>query len=55
VGERVELCRYSISDGERVLYGQRIKGVVRITDRPADEKAAHTFCSLCLPRSRGIA
>jgi hypothetical protein len=35
VGERVELKRYRISDGERVLYGQRINGSVRITDRPA--------------------
>jgi hypothetical protein len=35
VGERVELARYRISTGERVLYGQRIAGVVRITDVPA--------------------
>jgi len=34
VGERVELGRYRISAGERVLYGQRIAGVVRITDVP---------------------
>jgi hypothetical protein len=34
VGERVELGRYTISSGERVLYGQRIAGVVRITDIP---------------------
>lgn len=33
-GERVELSRYSVADGERVIYGQRIKGIVRITDRP---------------------
>jgi hypothetical protein len=36
VGERVELARYTVSSGERILYGQRITGVVRITDRPAD-------------------
>jgi hypothetical protein len=36
VGERVELSRYRISTGERVLYGQRINGVVRISDHPAD-------------------
>lgn len=36
VGERVELSRYSVSSGERVIYGQRINGIVRITDRPAD-------------------
>ena len=35
VGERVELGRYTISTGERVVYGQRINGVVRITDHPA--------------------
>jgi hypothetical protein len=34
-GERTELARYSVSGGERVLYGQRINGTVRITDRPA--------------------
>jgi hypothetical protein len=35
VGERTELSRYTISSGERVLCGQRIKGCVRLTDRPA--------------------
>ena len=35
VGERVELARYTVATGERVLYGQRIHGVVRVTDRPA--------------------
>jgi hypothetical protein len=35
VGELTELERYSVSSGERVLYGQRINGSVRITDRPA--------------------
>jgi hypothetical protein len=36
VGERVELARYSLLDGtERVLYGQRVLGVVRLTDLPA--------------------
>ena len=29
VGKRVELARYTIPAGERVLYGQRINGVVR--------------------------
>lgn len=33
-GERVELGRYSISAGERILYGQRVLGVVRVTDVP---------------------
>ncbi|HTW97740.1 MAG TPA: hypothetical protein VMD59_03125 [Acidimicrobiales bacterium] len=35
VGERVELARYSVPVGERVLYGQRVNGVVRVTDVPA--------------------
>jgi hypothetical protein len=35
VGERIELARYSVPVGERVLYGQRVKGVVRVTDVPA--------------------
>ena len=35
VGERVELGRYTITSGERVLYGQRVDGVVRVTDKPA--------------------
>ena len=29
VGQRVELARYTIPAGERILHGQRIKGVVR--------------------------
>jgi hypothetical protein len=35
VGKRTELGRYTISRGERVLYGQRIAGIVRVTDNPA--------------------
>jgi hypothetical protein len=35
VGERVELARYTVGESDRVLYGQRINGVVRITDRPS--------------------
>ena len=34
-GERVELARYTVPAGERVLYGQRVDGVVRVTDLPA--------------------
>ena len=33
-GDRVELARYTVSAGERALYGQRILGVVRVTDVP---------------------
>ena len=35
MGQLTELGRYSVSDGERVVYGQRINGSVRITDGPA--------------------
>ena len=35
VGERTELARYIVADSERVIYGQRINGHVRVTDRPA--------------------
>ena len=34
--ERVELARYTISTGERVIYSQRVLGVVRLVDHPAD-------------------
>jgi len=34
VGERVELGRYRTTTSERILHGQRINGVVRITDTP---------------------
>lgn len=31
-GARVELARYSVSSGDRVIYGQRVFGVVRVSD-----------------------
>jgi hypothetical protein len=34
-GERVELARYQLRTGERVLYGQRINGAVAVVDLPA--------------------
>lgn len=37
VGKRTELARYTVAEGERVLYGQRIDGIVRVTDRPAGQ------------------
>ena len=36
VGRRVELGRYHIPSGPRVLFGQRIDGHVRVTDVPTD-------------------
>jgi hypothetical protein len=35
VGERIELARYTVPVGQRVLFGQRVNGVVRVTDVPA--------------------
>jgi len=35
VGQRVELARYTVPSGARVLHGQRVNGVVRVTDVPA--------------------
>ncbi len=35
VGKRTELARYTIPAGERILHGQRVNGVVRVTDVPA--------------------
>jgi hypothetical protein len=38
VGERTELGRYRTDAGvERVLYGQRVGSVVRVTDVPVDQ------------------
>ncbi len=35
-GHRVELARYTAAGGEeRILFGQRVDGVVRVTDVPA--------------------
>ena len=37
VGDRIELGRYRTAAGvERVLYGQRVANVVRVTDVPVD-------------------
>ena len=37
VSQRTELARYTVTGGERILYGQRIDGIVRVIDRPATE------------------
>jgi len=39
VGERMELARYTVPVGERIVYGQRVDGVVRVTDVPASARA----------------
>ena len=41
VGERVELARYTTSAGDRIVFGQRVDGVVRITDKPV--RAGRSF------------
>ena len=35
VNERVEIARYTVSAGGRVLYAQRIDRLLCVTDRPA--------------------
>lgn len=35
LGQRVELGRYTTNGEVRVLYGQRVDGIVRVTDCPA--------------------
>jgi hypothetical protein len=35
-GEHIELARYTLTSGERILHGRQTNGVVRVTDRPAD-------------------
>ena len=39
--ERVELARYTVSAGERVIHGQRILGVVRLVDNPESGEGSH--------------
>jgi hypothetical protein len=34
--EQVQLASYEFTGGRRILCGQRINGVVRVTDRPAE-------------------
>ncbi len=35
IGKRIELARYTVPTGDRILHGQRVNGVVRVTDVPA--------------------
>jgi hypothetical protein len=37
-GVRIELARYTVPAGERIIYGQRVNGVVRVTDVPTDAR-----------------
>ena len=39
--KRVELARYTVSAGERVIHGQRVLGVVRLVDDPASGAGRH--------------
>ena len=53
VGERVELARYTVPVGERVLYGQRVNGVVRfLPEKPVvlDSALGSSENSGCCPR-----
>jgi hypothetical protein len=47
VGTRTELARYTVAHGgERILYGQRVDGTVRVTDRPAGTVSAQNRAHL---------
>jgi hypothetical protein len=39
--EPVELARYTVRGGERVIHGQRVLGVVRLVDDPASGEGRH--------------
>ena len=39
--EPVELARYTVSNGERVIHGQRVLDVVRLVDDPACGEGRH--------------
>ena len=43
--EPVELARYTVTGGERVIHGQRVLGVVRLVDTPPAARAATTSSS----------
>jgi hypothetical protein len=54
-GHRTELGRYTVAEGERILYGQRIDGIVRFLPRERVVLVAQQGLSedeAC--RSRGI-
>jgi hypothetical protein len=53
VGERVELARYTVPGGERILYGQRVDGVVRfLPEEPVvlDASSGRNDDGGCCPR-----
>jgi hypothetical protein len=53
LGQRVELARYSVPEGERILYGQRVDGVVRFLLGKRDVlvvSACRSEDSRCRPR-----
>src|SRR2546422_8486907 len=39
----LKVARYSISAGEGVLYGQRVDGIVRVVEKPAQDGAGRSF------------
>jgi hypothetical protein len=41
VGQPTQLAAYSIPGQDRVLIGQRVEGVVRISDQPANGQGRH--------------
>lgn len=53
-GPRVELARYTVDEGERILYGQRIGKIVRVSDCPACGRGRSYLVERC-PARDGLA
>ena len=51
VGERVELARYTITAGTRVLVGQRVDGTVRVSAIPSTAAAGPCWSSAASSRT----
>jgi hypothetical protein len=49
-GARVELARHAVGTVTRALVGQRVSGVVRLTDIPSSEVVALISLSVALRR-----
>ena len=48
-GPCVELARYRVADTERILVGQRVLGIVRVTDVPASGRGRRSWWIVARP------
>lgn len=51
---RVEIARHTVVAGERVVYAQRVLGVVRLVDEPADGDGCRYVSEGELTRMAGL-